>query len=294
MPRSRLSGLSPTRLDRRKALSLLLVPTYTAILVLLYLLHGTAVYTEPLALLLLNTTFLGLVPLYVAWVSFVTFRGSGLASVLLMGAGMLFFGLGSISAGVAGLLPDPANLSVTLFNVSACAGAFLQFAGAMAALAGWIVSPAGSRGAVAGAVYAGVVLVFAVVALAALRDLTPVFFVSGTGSSALRDVVLAGAVEFFLLASGLFFVLYRRRDEDFFFWYAVGMALIGIGLVAATFIVVIDDAFNWAIRAGQDPGRALHPGRVPGPPAPGLERPRLRPGDARPALRRVRGRVPPA
>jgi len=29
---------------------------------------------------------------------------------------------------------------------------------------------------------------------------------------------LAGAIEFLLLVSGLFFELHRKRDEDFFFW----------------------------------------------------------------------------
>ena len=66
MTRPRPSGPPPTRLDRRKALSLLLVPAYIVIIAVLSLFDGTAAFTEPLLLLLLNAAFLGLIPLYVA------------------------------------------------------------------------------------------------------------------------------------------------------------------------------------------------------------------------------------
>lgn len=71
----------------------------------------------------------------------------------MMGAGMLFLGLGAIATGLVGLLPHSANLSVTVFNISACIGAFLQFAGALTALVGWTFRPAGHRTALTAAVY---------------------------------------------------------------------------------------------------------------------------------------------
>ncbi len=245
------SGLLPMRLDRRKILSLLLIPSYIVLCAVLYLFGGTAAFTDPTTLLLLNTAFLGMIPLYVAYVSFVSFRKSGPVSVLMMGAGMLFFGLGGIATGLAGFQPNSTNLTITIFNLCACTGAVLQLAGALIALIGWREDRAERRPAIAAAVYAGVVLVVAGIIVAAFLTLTPVFFASGTGSTGVRDLVLAAAVESFLLASGLFFVLYRKREEDFFFWYAVGLAILGLGLLAATFIVVFGGTFNWVVRAGQ-------------------------------------------
>ena len=219
--------------------------------------------------------------------------GSGLASVLMMGAGMLVFGLGSIATGLAGFLPDSTNLSDHhLQPLRLCRG--LSPVRRRADRPRRLDRPdrPRRRPALAAAVYAGVVLAVAGILLAAFLGLTPAFFVPGAGSTAVRYVVLAGAVEFFLLASGLFFVLYRKRDEDFFFWYAVGMAMLGLGLIAATFIVVFDGPLNWAARFGQYIGacyilvaflvlqRRASSGNVSGP------------GDARHVLRRGRGRVP--
>jgi PAS domain-containing protein len=242
-----------TRPDPKKALSLLLIPAYIIIIVVLYYLGGTAAFPAPLLLFVANTVFLGLVPLYVAYVSVVSFRRSGLAGVLMMGVGMVAFGVGGIAAGLVGLLPGSANLVVTTHNASACIGAALQFGGALAALLGWTIPPA-RRTALAASVYAAAVVAAAALVLGAVLGLTPVFFSPVAGSTAIRGVVLAGAVEFFLIASGLYFVLYRKQREDFFFWYAVGLALIGLGLLSLPFYLVFDGLFNWAARLVQYAG----------------------------------------
>ncbi|ACL16035.1 PAS domain S-box protein [Methanosphaerula palustris] len=240
-----------TNVNQRKIISLLIVPSYLVIIALLFLTDRTAVFAQPLLLLLLNSIFLGLIPLYVAYVSVLSFQRSGLVNILMMGAGMLFLGLGAIATGLVGLLPDSSNMSITIFNLSAGISAFLQFAGALIALVGWTFRPAGRRTVIAATVYGVVVTGSAGFMLAALLGLTPTFFVPGSGSTILRDFVLAGGIEFLLLASGLFFVLFRKRDEDFFFWYSIGMAMIGLGLLAATIIMVFDGPLNWAARIGE-------------------------------------------
>jgi PAS domain S-box-containing protein len=240
-----------TRYDSRKILSLIIIPIYILVIALLYGIGGTATYPQPFALLLLNVAFLGLIPIYIAYVSFVSFRRSGLASLLMMGAGMLFIGLGAVAAGLVGLLPGAANLVVTVHNTSTCIGAALQFAGALAALVGWSVGPAERRPSLAVSAYAVVVAVTAGLVLAALLGLTPTFFAPVTGATVLRTLVLTGAIASLLVASILFFVLYRKRHEDFFFWYAIGMALIGLGLIGVSFYSVFDDPLNWAARIEQ-------------------------------------------
>jgi PAS domain S-box-containing protein len=240
-----------TNLDQRKIFGLLIVPLYLIIIALLFLMDRTVVFAQPLLLLLLNSVFLGLIPLYVAYVSFISFQRSGLVSILMMGAGMLFLGLGAIVTGLVGLLPDSSNMSITIFNISAGISAFLQFTGALTALIGWTFQPAGRRTVLATTAYGVVVTGSAGFMLAALLGLTPTFFVPGSGSTIIRSFVLAGSIEFLLLASGLFFVLFRKRDEDFFFWYSIGMAMIGLGLLAATIIMVFDGPLNWAARIGE-------------------------------------------
>ncbi|WP_440951376.1 PAS domain-containing sensor histidine kinase [Methanosphaerula subterraneus] len=251
MVNPRPSRSPTTNFDRQKVISLLIAPSYLVIIAALFLLNSTATFAEPILLLLLNSIFLGLIPLYVAYVSSISFRRSGLISVLMMGAGMLLLGLGGITTGLAGLLPHSANISITVFNLNVCIGAFLQFAGALTALVGWNFGPGRRRTVLAVTVYGVVIAGSAGLELAALLGLTPTFFIPGSGSTVVRDVVLAGAIEFLLLASGLFFVLHRKRDEDFFFWYSIGMAMIGLGLLAANIVVVFDGPLNWAARVGE-------------------------------------------
>ncbi len=239
------------RYDSRKILSLLIIPIYILVIALLDILGGTATYPQPFALLLLNVAFLGVIPIYIAYVSFVSFRRSGFASILMMGSGMLFIGLGAIAAGLVGLLPGAANLVVTVHNTSTCIGASLQFAGALTALVGWTVGPAERRPSLAISVYAAVVAVTAGLVLATLLGLTPTFFAPVTGATVLRTLVLTGAIASLLIASVLFFVLYRKRNEDFFFWYAIGLALISLGLIGVSFYSVFDDPLNWAARIEQ-------------------------------------------
>ncbi|MEN6341164.1 MAG: PAS domain S-box protein [Methanospirillum sp.] len=151
---------------------------------------------------------------------------------------------------MTGLLPNSANLSVTVFNVSSCIAAAFELAGALTVLAGWREERVEHRAAFSAAVYAVVAVVAVGIMLAALLRPTPAVFVPCTGSTTLRDLVPAGAVEFLLLASGLFFVLYRKREDDFF-WYAIGLAILGLGLIAATIIVIFGGPLNRAARLGQ-------------------------------------------
>lgn len=62
MVRPHLFRSPPTNLDRRKVLSLLIIPSYLVIIAVLFPLDGTVAFAQPLFLLLLNSVFLGLTP----------------------------------------------------------------------------------------------------------------------------------------------------------------------------------------------------------------------------------------
>jgi PAS domain S-box-containing protein len=175
-------------------------------------------------------------------------------STLFLGAGMLFVGLGTVATTIAQLFPDTANLAVTIYNITACLGMACSLAGPLTALAVWREPSAERRRILAWTAYGIVGAVGAVVVLAALLNLIPVFFVSGVGSTGVRDLVLATGIEFALLASLLFFVLYRRRREDFFFWYGIGLALFGVGLITVAFMGVFGGLLNLVGRFEQYAG----------------------------------------
>ena len=237
--------------DPRKLISLLLIPASVALIAARAALDVPAPVGDPRLLAALNIAFLTIIPLYIAYTSLVSFRFGGAVSTLLLGAGMLFVGLGTLATAIAQLFPGTANLSVTIYNITACLGMALSLAGPLAALAVWREPSAERRDPLAGTAYGAVVAVTAAVVLAALAGLFPAFFVPGVGSTLVRDLVLAAAIQSALLASVLFFVLARRRGEDFFFWYGVGLALFGVGLVTVAFIGVFGGLLNLAGRFEQ-------------------------------------------
>ena len=193
---------------------------------------------------------MGLVPLSIACISLITFRHAGTVSTLLLGGGMLAVGLGVLVTAVFPFTPGSANTAITIFNLTALFGALLEFAGAEVALSGWRTRTE-RRPAMAAAVLGGTAVFVGAVTVVTLAGLLPVFFVPGDGSTVVRTVVLTLAIGSFLGASVLLFALYGKRSRDFFFWYAVGLALIGFGLLAVAQIEVFGSGLNLVGRLGQ-------------------------------------------
>ncbi len=237
--------------DTRKILSLLLVPVYLFLIAMLLVLNTGSSYNPPILLLLFNTLFLGLIPLYVAYIAYKSFRGSGSTGVLLKGTGMLMLGLGAIAAGIVGFLPDSMNANVTVHNTSFCIGAFLQLVGILIALSGAVPRQRPGDASGIAILYGGCVLVFSSFVMAAVLGAVPPFFIQGTGFTALREFVITNAIEFFAIAAGILLYLYYRKREEFFFWYSIGLALIAIGLLAVHFPSVLGSPLGWVGRSAQ-------------------------------------------
>ena len=238
-------------LDTRKILSLLLIPVYLILIAVFLVANIKAAFNPPILLLLFNTLFLGLIPLYVAYVAYMSFRSSGSTGVLLNGTGMLVLGLGAIAAGIINYLPDSMNANITVQNTSFCAGALLQLIGILVALSGTVPQQRSDDGLKCTLLYGGSVIIVFFFSLAAVTGAIPPFFIPGVGFTPLREVLIASAVEFFALAAGILLWLYYREREDYFFWYSIGLDLIGIGLVAVHFPSVLGSPLGWVGRSAQ-------------------------------------------
>ncbi len=209
------------------------------------------VFEPPYLFLILNVLFTGIIPLLVAYIAFRSYQQRSLPGLILMGAGMLVFGLGSIAAPLVAGLPDGRNLTIAVHNVCALAAALSQLLGAAMLLAGsrspfrtgllWKI----------GLAVAIMVLLPVIVVAGIMQGLVPDFFVPGAGFTVLRGLVLAGAIEFFAIAAALFFLAYRRREEKFLFWYAIGLGLIAVGLLSAVFATGAGNPLSWTARSAQ-------------------------------------------
>jgi PAS domain S-box-containing protein len=243
-------------LDIRKYLSLLLIPVYLILIVVFLILNIETSFNPPILLLGFNSLFLGLIPLYAAYIAYRSFQIGGSNGVLLQGSGMVMIGLGAIFAGIINYLPNSMNANVTVQNTGFCIGAFLQMIGILIALSGTMPRHRRDDAYKIAIIYGGCVIGFSLFSIAAVLGAVPPFFIQGTGFTALREFIISNAIEFFVLSAGVLLWLYYKRHEDFFFWYSIGMALIGLGLLAVHFPSVLGSPLGWIGRSAQYIGGA--------------------------------------
>jgi PAS domain S-box-containing protein len=241
-------------LDRRKQAALLSIPLFLLISAALALLKSDTVFEPPLVLPFMNTIFLGLIPLSIAYIAFRTYRSRGAAGSLFLGSGMLVFGLGSIAAGWLNGLPAGSNITPTIHNTAVCIGSIFSLAAVLLILSG--TGPAREReeSPLPLLLYGSIAAFVVLFSYAAVQGFFPPFFVQGSGPTVIRQVILSNATEMYALTAVLFFYLYGKKKEDFFFWFSIALALIAIGLLSVFIQPSVGSLEGWTGRCAQYAG----------------------------------------
>jgi PAS domain S-box-containing protein len=93
-------------------------------------------------------------------------------------------------------------------------------------------------------------LLILVVVISSFEGAFPVFFVNGSGSTLIRQLVLD--LSAILLAFGglLFVWMFLRTKSPALYWYALGIASFIVSLIGSSLTVKIGDGFNWVGRTG--------------------------------------------
>lgn len=238
-------------LDRWKLASLALIPVSLILIMVFTVLDIRTAADPPFLLTVLNTVFIGIIPLVVALIAFRSYRSSGSTSLFLLGSGMMIFGLGSIAAGWLIGLRDGPNISVTIYNICVFVSAVFYLTGAFLTFTrSRSPGTAGHSWKIA-AMTGGIITFVAVFILLAVAGSIPPFFIVGSGPTLLRQIILSNGIAFLAIASILLIHLFALKREDFFFWYAVSLAVIAIGLIAAFLTPVMGSPVNWVSRAMQ-------------------------------------------
>jgi hypothetical protein len=125
----------------KRHLSFMPVPVLIAVVVAFYLTVKPSVFFEPAWLvLILNTLFVTVVFFLVAYMAMRNYNATGRIRILLLGCGVLAFGMGGVIAGGLRSVPGTgANLYVTINNTGYLVGAIFHFFAALSLLAG--ISP---------------------------------------------------------------------------------------------------------------------------------------------------------
>jgi PAS domain S-box-containing protein len=189
----------------------------------------------------------------VSYIALRNYKATGRLQILLLGCGVLAFGLAAVVAGLLRRVPGVgANLNVTIFNTGALIAAIFHFIAALILLAG--ISPeVGSKRKGLWLIlgYAGLTIFMALLTMASLKGILPPFFVQGIGPTMLRQGVLGTATILFIFSFLILMGSYLRNKEVFLYWYSSALALIAIGLSAVFIQRAVGSPIGWAGRLGQ-------------------------------------------
>ena len=219
------------------------IPVLATAIGALWVLNLPTAHESPLAVLLLNFLFTWLVALCVSYVAARGFLVSGQAGLLMLGAGVLLWGLASLAA--APLVSRSGNQTITIHNLGAFGAALCHFGGLL-----WqrrLQRPGRWLAAVYGGALGGV----AVLVWATLAQWTPVFFVQGQGGTPLRQAVLLTTILLFALAGWLMWTGHRQKPSAFLYWYGLGLGLLAVGLTGVWLQSAHGSVLGWTGRLSQ-------------------------------------------
>jgi PAS domain S-box-containing protein len=244
-----------TQKTSSSSLYLALVPVllFLILIAVLYLLSRNLsfarfVFEPPLLLPLLNTVFLFIVGCIVSYVAMKAYQVSGSSTTLLLGCGVLTLGTGALLAGWL-IGPGGPNVTATVFNVAALVASILHV---IAAITDFTEKPRETdqkhkqRKLLLS--YLSVILFVIILSILSDTGITPPFFIQGTGPTTLRQVVLATALIFYLIASSYMMSRFFLKRVQFFYWYSLALLLVAINMAGTYFQPAVGSLLGWASR----------------------------------------------
>jgi two-component system, cell cycle sensor histidine kinase and response regulator CckA len=223
------------------------LPLFAAAMAAAWWSESNAAYDSQGTLLVLNFLFSTISGLVVAFLIGRSFLLRGEPGLLLMGSGVLLFGITGLFSTVAG--GRDANDNVTIHNLGICLASLSCLSGALVSLkprprlrnpVAWLA-----------ATYSAAPVVLSTVAIVTVSDWMPVFFVQGTGGTPLRQAVLGSTIAMFAFTAVLLRGANRGALSAFLHWYTLGLLLIATGLSGVLAQPSFGSVIGWVGRAAQ-------------------------------------------
>jgi hypothetical protein len=173
---------------------------------------------------------------------------TGLANLLLLGAGVLALGLGGLGAWLK-LLPDGANILVTTSNVGMLLGSVLCLGSAVMPT----VKPLNTTKTKVKltTVYAGVLVFTGLSMKLAFNGAFSWFFSEGSGHTLVSQTVLAASGILFAVSSSIVMRAHSTFKPQFLYWYSLFLASFAIGNIMFSSARFLGDPLGWAARIAQ-------------------------------------------
>jgi PAS domain S-box-containing protein len=208
------------------------------------------VFEPPWLLFTLNSVFITGLCLLIAGLCFRSFLRGGFLNVLLLGCGVLTFGLSSFAAGWLIRSPYGPNFTVTTHNIGVLFTAVLYFLSSLFTAFGFSMEIERRRGMIAAAACSAVFLLGAVLTAETVRQVLPPFYLVGEGPTVIRQIVLSVSVTFLLTSALLMMTVYAERKTGFLLYAINALLLIGTGIVGVA-LAVPGSPLSWLGRAAQ-------------------------------------------
>ena len=182
-----------------------------------------------LSIPLLNTVFIFVIAVLVAYFATRSYLAVGAPVILGLGGAALAFGMGSLFKSWANLGLD---VTITVDESAALIASILHLVTAHVGIFQKGISDSESRGKsrlILG-YYLGVIVCIALVIWLVHQSVIPSFAAAEETSRLLRDIV-AGITSIFLLAAAVInFINYYKSGTGFYYWYALGLVLFAFGV----------------------------------------------------------------
>ncbi len=193
-----------------------------------------------------NTIFLTCLPIMIAILCARGFLEDRSPVLLLFGCGMLIISIGGPFAGLLTIKVD-SNNGMQIYNLSVLLVSLCNFAAALQLFVDPDRLLKAKKTWLIGGYCLSAAAAIAIVWLST-HDQIPVFFISGTGSTSTRHLVLNFAICIFFCSSALLFIRHLQSRSQFLLWYSLGMLLFAIGLSGTYAIRYTGTPQNWAAR----------------------------------------------
>ena len=212
-----------------------------------------SLYNQPVIALLLQFVFVFCVGIVVAIISARAYILSGSTNILFLGLASLIFGTMLVISQWA-LTPSfglslTTNQAITIGNMGVLlASVSVLFSAVLTSLPLEGHWPNPSHKGLVLTSYCIVLTVILVVIVEISNGVFPTFFISGVGSTLIREVVLASSMLFLVVTGAVYGWRYIKSRSPILYWYTLAIVLFMFGIVGSYYTVKIGDAINWGAR----------------------------------------------
>ena len=223
------------------------IPLMLAAMAALWAADLHTAYESPILLLSLNFLCTTLTSALVVVLVGKSFIRSGAPGLLMLGCGVLSWGLAATF--VSAVLGHGINATVTVHNILVWLAALCHLSGVALSLKRF--SKLRMPPLVLALAYTGMLGVAWLADVLTMEGLTPLFFIQGHGGTPIRQFVLGSAIVMFGISAAMLWWTNRSPPSPFVRWYTGALLLVAIGLLGVMVQTVFGGALSWTGRTAQ-------------------------------------------